>query len=492
MMFEKVENCPAFGRRRLATARLDGRANPRRSNWLWPLVATGLASAVLLTILFVEQANGTSIPDAVWAVAVAPMATFAALSLTAVQLVAGPVNKICLDAEDAKNGVGEAYMGLMKRVHTELEIMFKLLDKHRFGMVVTIDNLDRCSSKQIVNMLEAVHLLLQVPDAPVVAFLALDPRIIVAALEDQMGERMAQQVSGMEYLDKIIHLPFCIPPCETKHLYAYVKAMMVAGGLNHTDVTPAAPLSTPGPAQIRLQGVSHRVISTVGPATNSVGSSTQADLVKDQGPRFSENESGIAEEVLRQCRGVNITPRKLKRILNIYALQRAILHVAARPSTEEAIKDRAELLFRWIFLAELWPFRFACLMYVVGTITTVSLPAAEDGRELHHLYESSDGKSGLKTVLEHASSWREGEPGERYYRCHRLLALDGDDQRFVQLLKYNDKQLASRSAWFTMARVLNLHKYTINLNPALSVEVSKLMTCASCVDGIVSLKSPQG
>ncbi|KAG5180388.1 hypothetical protein JKP88DRAFT_155843, partial [Tribonema minus] len=51
-------------------------------------------------------------------------------------------------------------------------------------MVVTIDDLDRCSKDKIVNMLETVHLLLQIPKAPIVAFLAIDPRVIIAAVED--------------------------------------------------------------------------------------------------------------------------------------------------------------------------------------------------------------------------------------------------------------------------------------------------------------------
>ncbi|KAG5186531.1 hypothetical protein JKP88DRAFT_129157, partial [Tribonema minus] len=61
-----------------------------------------------------------------------------------------------------------------------------------YGMVVTIDDLDRCSKDKIVNMLETVHLLLQIPKAPIVAFLAIDPRVIIAAVEDKLGERVTQ------------------------------------------------------------------------------------------------------------------------------------------------------------------------------------------------------------------------------------------------------------------------------------------------------------
>ena len=61
-------------------------------------------------------------------------------------------------------------------------------------MVITIDDLDRCSPKKIVNMLEAVHLLLEIPGQPVILLLAIDPRIIIAAVEDNWGEVQREQV----------------------------------------------------------------------------------------------------------------------------------------------------------------------------------------------------------------------------------------------------------------------------------------------------------
>ncbi|CAM9740305.1 unnamed protein product, partial [Ectocarpus fasciculatus] len=44
-----------------------------------------------------------------------------------------------------------------------------------------------------------------------ILILALDPRVVIAAIEAGMDDLVRQQVSGSEYLDKIIHVPFCIP-----------------------------------------------------------------------------------------------------------------------------------------------------------------------------------------------------------------------------------------------------------------------------------------
>ncbi|CAM9951848.1 unnamed protein product, partial [Sphacelaria rigidula] len=76
---------------------------------------------------------------------------------------------------------------------------------------VSIDNLDRCPPRQIIKVLETVHLLFAQDETNVVLMLAFDPRVIIAAIEADMDPEMRHQVSGAEYLDKIIHWPFFIP-----------------------------------------------------------------------------------------------------------------------------------------------------------------------------------------------------------------------------------------------------------------------------------------
>ncbi|CAM9523890.1 unnamed protein product, partial [Hapterophycus canaliculatus] len=84
-----------------------------------------------------------------------------------------------------------------------------------FTLAVVIDDLDRCPSDKIMLMLQAMHLLLEQQDAPMAVFLAVDPRILVSAIETSLkgvpDEVLYSEVNGLHYLDKIIHIPFCIP-----------------------------------------------------------------------------------------------------------------------------------------------------------------------------------------------------------------------------------------------------------------------------------------
>eukprot|EP00611_Tribonema_gayanum_P026242 TRINITY_DN618_c0_g1_i6.p1 TRINITY_DN618_c0_g1~~TRINITY_DN618_c0_g1_i6.p1 ORF type:complete len:1214 (-),score=284.07 TRINITY_DN618_c0_g1_i6:625-4266(-) len=515
LMFEEVEKCSAFGTYLLAVARIAGGVNPHRWNMLWPLLFSAAVTAALLVTLAVEEAAdptiSSNIPAAVWALAAAPFAAVFALSLKVVQLaLSGPINKITLDAEDAQNGTGDAYLGLMKRVRNELQVMFKLLRKHGYGMVITIDDLDRCSKPKIVNMLEAVHLLLQIPSAPIIAFLAIDPRIVIAAIEDTLGERITLQASGLEYLDKIIHLPFCIPPSGKEALVNLLKQHMkvdaspqqnVTGQPVVTTSTGASNPSQPAPAftvdpQNPLArdsnfGTTQNIQNAraaplrqpAAPATPALDSRVPSTQISG-GSRFAPYEADIFTKVIHSCGDLLITPRKLKRIINIYVLQREVLAQAQplpppeSPDRRQAARGRAELLVRWTFLAELWPFRYACLIFMMGTIESATTQGTSCQDSLHTLFAAG----GLQLYLKNETTWEKDKETDRYNRCQRLLATDGDGGAFERLLLEGD---------MTIERIwkLELHRLAINRNPALSTEVNKFMVRAEWHNGALRVPS---
>ena len=76
-----------------------------------------------------------------------------------------------------------------------------------------IDDLDRCiTDGRNVKVLEAMQLILSVPGAPILSFLAVDSRIVVASIEEHYEKVFAKtNISGHEYLDKIVQLPFAMP-----------------------------------------------------------------------------------------------------------------------------------------------------------------------------------------------------------------------------------------------------------------------------------------
>ncbi|WP_340313689.1 P-loop NTPase fold protein [Rhizorhabdus argentea] len=81
-------------------------------------------------------------------------------------------------------------------------------------IVIYLDDLDRCSERQVVQVLEAIHLLLAFPCFVVVA--AVDARWLEHALSDQHRALAAagHGVTPADYLEKIFQIPYWVRPID--------------------------------------------------------------------------------------------------------------------------------------------------------------------------------------------------------------------------------------------------------------------------------------
>jgi len=77
-----------------------------------------------------------------------------------------------------------------------------------------VDDLDRCDAKTVVDVLQAVQLLM---DKCVTCWIALDTRIVTSSINEVFSKVFEQAgVDGYDFLEKIIQVPFCIPNMTTK------------------------------------------------------------------------------------------------------------------------------------------------------------------------------------------------------------------------------------------------------------------------------------
>ena len=128
------------------------------------------------------------------------------------------------EADAAKDKIG-----LMNDVREELCSLFEFINVDfkngtsiQLKLVLFIDDLDRCLEGKNVKMLEAVHILLNVPGAPVITFLAIDSRVVVASIEKYFGDGEGLPTGG-EYLRKIVQITFCIPEVSDERILRYVR-----------------------------------------------------------------------------------------------------------------------------------------------------------------------------------------------------------------------------------------------------------------------------
>ena len=100
-------------------------------------------------------------------------------------------------------------------------------------MVVFVDDLDRCLPEKAIDVLEAIKLFLDVEGC--VFILGLDPDVVSRGIRVKYrdfalvrgGEDAPQiPIDGTAYLQKIIQLPFQLPPIEPDDMEAFVKQLV--------------------------------------------------------------------------------------------------------------------------------------------------------------------------------------------------------------------------------------------------------------------------
>ncbi|MEM9450402.1 MAG: P-loop NTPase fold protein [Cyanobacteria bacterium P01_E01_bin.6] len=153
-------------------------------------------------------------------------------------------------------------------------------------VIVYIDDLDRCPPNRVVEVLEAVQLLVKTP--LFIAVLAIDERYITCALEKYYDGVLSRRgrPSGTDYLEKIIQLPYRVRPIMPNALEEYLKNQVVI-------------------------------------QDNATG-----------GTKFSEFSRQEFNMLLECCKQTDLSPRTLKRLTNVYKLFKIVCRTrGTKPST---------------------------------------------------------------------------------------------------------------------------------------------------------------
>ena len=127
-------------------------------------------------------------------------------------------------------------IGLMVNVREELMQLFDFINKDfkkatgiQLRLVLFIDDLDRCMESKNVRMLEAIQLLLNVPGAPVITFLMIDSRVVVASIEKVLKDSVCLEDAwhlAREYLEKIVQIPVFLPESSEERVHRYVQYLV--------------------------------------------------------------------------------------------------------------------------------------------------------------------------------------------------------------------------------------------------------------------------
>ena len=137
-------------------------------------------------------------------------------------------------------------IGFMSKVRSELSELFDFINTDfreqtaiQLRLVLFIDDLDRCLGGGNVKMLEAIQLLINVPGAPVIVFLSIDSRVVIASLEQYLNKSMDindAMITGWEYLEKFVQLPFFLPQVSEHRVDRFIRATVRQSDMDSESV----------------------------------------------------------------------------------------------------------------------------------------------------------------------------------------------------------------------------------------------------------------
>lgn len=254
----------------------------------------------------------------------------------------------------------------MSTVRRDLEALAKRLSAppqagERFNkidrIILYIDDLDRCPEKKVLEVLEAVHLLLAYPIFVVVV--GVDPRWLVHSLRHSFtalasAEGSAQGGSDFSaatpqnYMEKIFQIPFSLRPMSQHGYNQLIDALLYSGQPQGGDVAVVSPANPPssstespqsqqGPSPVEPNEAPTHVVPEPVPDGQKAGELLQppaedqpALLIHEDSMTIRAWETRFAERLFPLIP----TPRSAKRFSNIYRILKAPIRREALASFE--------------------------------------------------------------------------------------------------------------------------------------------------------------
>ena len=192
-------------------------------------------------------------------------------------------------------------------------------------MVLYIDDLDRCPPKRVVEVLEAVHLLLAFPLFIVVV--GVDIRWVSQALHQRYPTQLGGQqgsASPLDYLEKVFQVPFWLPAMDGitgRRLLDLTVPPAATSTEQKAGPPPGIPSERNGSTQDRPHpaGKADNTQTRLSPAVPTPGmTAKQAAEALTLAPKERDR-------LLTMATALGVSPRRAKRFVNLYQLLKASL-----------------------------------------------------------------------------------------------------------------------------------------------------------------------
>jgi hypothetical protein len=195
-------------------------------------------------------------------------------------------------------------------------------------VILYVDDLDRCPPSKVLEVLEAVHLLLALELFIVVV--GVDPRWLQRSLRHQYRDLTTSEspetdpylwAMPIEYLEKIFQIPLTLPAMQPLGYASLIASLVPSFHIPPPSETAFAKTSrrTPNDASPGGDRVPTRALLEVQPGSSASGAGGQSIDLTQAEVQFAQQLGLLVD-----------SPRAAKRLMNTYRLIRATQHVGSR------------------------------------------------------------------------------------------------------------------------------------------------------------------
>ncbi|XP_040052584.1 NTPase KAP family P-loop domain-containing protein 1 [Gasterosteus aculeatus] len=349
-------------------------------------------------------------------------------------------------------------LGFMDEVRKEMWFLsqfirfMEVFERRRIRVVLKITNLDRCSPKKIVAVLDAINILLSDEESPYISILAVDPDVLVQKVNSADG-CFSKEDRAYAMLNRIVTLAFTVPPlCDDSKRTLF-------DSLASISKEPERVIPSEGKRGTRSLKHTRCCVEIASDTSESY------ELMDRDTSAPDANE----EEVEESVRSILTSGR---RNLNEYmfedamSMRREINSIRLTVIIMKALKKelpQPDHIAAWVVLANQWPCR---LSWIIQCVEDAQQRAAIDRNDET---DAADSKTLWQVFSESRAELYVMSP-----QIEDLLEQDGDPEMFERFLKMDFR--------FTVQDFKTFEEATVNLDRSIRTQLAHLRGTARLKD----------
>ena len=320
-------------------------------------------------------------------------------------------------------------------------------------IILFIDDLDRCEPDKVVEVLEAMQLLVKTDLFVVVA--AIDLRYVCLSLEqkDKYKNILNRHNSptGMDFLEKIIQIPYRLPIISDEGMDKFINAQNVQkeakpksnDTTNYVDRTDKVSLLSGPPSSGAEQSTPPEAVKggvIINTSSESNEMNARLQTLDFETPRLQTLDSEEIDVLKKACRIFKPCPRSVKRVVNVFKIMKIVWH-------KERMKDQDLKKHSILLLVMASSDRTKRgIQEIFNLMEKHKMPCFDDGKKYENL---------LDLIKEYCSN--EFDTGEKAYADPEI----GNLLNALELYSFkNDKEWNKISDNFHLPRSFSLFRIT--------------------------------